>query len=99
LDTSIADEKIGRRKNRIVVADFFRAIFGIPLLNPHSALFAAGCTLSAAITTQLALGASLPIAVANAKSYLNETLRQSYSFHSPNGEVIHALNQGTDFEG
>ena len=57
-----------------------------------------GCTLSAAITAQLALGASLPIAVANAKSYLNETLRQSYSFQSPNGEVIHALNQGTDFE-
>jgi hypothetical protein len=37
--------------------------------------------------------------VANAKSYLNETLRQSYSFQSPNGEVIHALNQGTDFDG
>jgi hydroxymethylpyrimidine/phosphomethylpyrimidine kinase len=58
-----------------------------------------GCTLSAAITAQLALGAELPVAVANAKSYLNETLRQSYSFQSPNGEVIHALNQGTDFEG
>jgi hydroxymethylpyrimidine/phosphomethylpyrimidine kinase len=58
-----------------------------------------GCTLSAAITAQLALGAKLPVAIANAKSYLNETLRQSYSFQSPNGEVIHALNQGTDFEG
>ena len=57
-----------------------------------------GCTLSAAITAQLALGETLPVAIANAKSYLNETLRQSYSFHSPNGEVIHALNQGTDFE-
>ena len=57
-----------------------------------------GCTLSAAITSQLALGAKLPVAIANAKSYLNETLRQSYSFQSPNGEVIHALNQGTDFE-
>ena len=57
-----------------------------------------GCTLSAAITAQLALGAKLPVAVANAKSYLNETLRQSYSFQSPNGEVIHALNQGTGFE-
>jgi hydroxymethylpyrimidine/phosphomethylpyrimidine kinase len=57
-----------------------------------------GCTLSAAITAQLALGAKLPVAIANAKSYLNETLRQSYSFQSPNGEVIHALNQGTDFE-
>jgi hydroxymethylpyrimidine/phosphomethylpyrimidine kinase len=57
-----------------------------------------GCTLSAAITAQLALGAELPVAIANAKSYLNETLRQSYSFHTPNGEVIHALNQGTGFE-
>jgi hydroxymethylpyrimidine/phosphomethylpyrimidine kinase len=58
-----------------------------------------GCTLSAAITAQLALGAALPVAIANAKFYLNETLRQSYSFQSPNGDVIHALNQGTDFEG
>ena len=58
-----------------------------------------GCTLSAAITAQLGLGAALTIAVANAKSYLNETLHKSYSFKSPNGDVIHALNQGTIFEG
>ncbi|MEO5914585.1 MAG: bifunctional hydroxymethylpyrimidine kinase/phosphomethylpyrimidine kinase [Luteolibacter sp.] len=56
-----------------------------------------GCTLSAAITANLALGQSLPDATAAAKSYLGETLRRSYSFHALDGEAIHALNQGTRF--
>ena len=54
-----------------------------------------GCTLSAALTARLALGDALPAAVAAAKSYLSESLRHSYSFHSPGGGSIHALNQGT----
>lgn len=54
-----------------------------------------GCTLAAAVASGLALGKSLPEAVALAKDYLNQTLATSYSFQSPNGEALHALNQGT----
>jgi hydroxymethylpyrimidine/phosphomethylpyrimidine kinase len=54
-----------------------------------------GCTLSAAVTAALASGESLPWAVELAKKYLGETLRQSYSFPSPSGGAVHALNQGT----
>jgi len=54
-----------------------------------------GCTLSAAIAARLALGDALPVAVGHAKAYLTATLRESYSFSAPSGEIIHALNQGT----
>jgi hydroxymethylpyrimidine/phosphomethylpyrimidine kinase len=54
-----------------------------------------GCTLSAAITSLLAKGESLPRAVELAKTYLGETLRHSYQFHSHSGQAVHALNQGT----
>jgi hydroxymethylpyrimidine/phosphomethylpyrimidine kinase len=54
-----------------------------------------GCTLSAAIAAALALGQPLPQAVATAKNYLGATLRHSYQFRSANGEIVHALNQGT----
>ena len=57
-----------------------------------------GCTLSAAIAAAIALGQSLPLAVASAKDYLGETLRLSYQFQSPNGRILHALNQGTRLE-
>jgi hydroxymethylpyrimidine/phosphomethylpyrimidine kinase len=53
-----------------------------------------GCTLSSAIAARLALGDPLREAVAAAKDYLTETLRRSYEY-SFNGEVVHALNQGT----
>ncbi|MFT3990343.1 MAG: bifunctional hydroxymethylpyrimidine kinase/phosphomethylpyrimidine kinase [Luteolibacter sp.] len=49
-----------------------------------------GCTFSAAIAARLALGDDLPAAVGNAKTYLTETLRTSYTI-----DAIHALNQGT----
>lgn len=49
-----------------------------------------GCTLSAAITAQLALGADLHQAVQEAKAYLGETLRRSFTWGN-----IAALNQGT----
>lgn len=54
-----------------------------------------GCTLAAAVASGLALGKTLPEAVALAKDYLNHALSTSYSFQSPNGETLHALNQGT----
>jgi hydroxymethylpyrimidine/phosphomethylpyrimidine kinase len=65
----------------------------IPVKGSHGT----GCTLSAAITAALALGESLPRAVKIAKDYLGNTLRQSYNFQSPSGEIVHALNQGTAF--
>lgn len=54
-----------------------------------------GCTLAAALASGLALEKTLPDATAAAKAYLNETLATSYSFQSPNGETLYALNQGT----
>ncbi len=54
-----------------------------------------GCTLAAAVASGLALGKSLPEAVSIAKDFLNRSLATSYSFQSPNGETLHALNQGT----
>jgi hydroxymethylpyrimidine/phosphomethylpyrimidine kinase len=54
-----------------------------------------GCTLAAAVASGLALGKSLPEAVGIAKDYLNQSLATSYSFQSPNGETLHALNQCT----
>jgi len=56
-----------------------------------------GCTLSAAIAANLALGLPLAEAVSRAKHYLTRTLEQSYSFPSPTGGSVHALNQGTAF--
>ena len=63
----------------------------IPVAGSHGT----GCTISAAITAALARGESLPWAVEQAKSYLVQTLLQSYEFPSPGGGRIHALNQGT----
>ena len=54
-----------------------------------------GCTLAAAVASVLALGKSLPEAVASAKDYLDFTLASSYTFQSSNKEALHALNQGT----
>lgn len=54
-----------------------------------------GCTLAAAVAAGLALGKPLPEAVRIAKAYLNETLATSYTYPSPDGQQLHALNQGT----
>lgn len=54
-----------------------------------------GCTLAAAVAAGLALGKPLPESVRIAKAYLNETLATSYSYQSPDGQQLHALNQGT----
>ena len=54
-----------------------------------------GCTLAAAVAAGLALGKTLPEAVRTAKAYLNETLANSYTYQSPGGQLLHALNQGT----
>jgi hydroxymethylpyrimidine/phosphomethylpyrimidine kinase len=56
-----------------------------------------GCTFSAAIAANLALGHALPEAVGRAKTYLTRTLADSYGYASPGGGTVHALNQGTDF--
>ena len=66
----------------------------IPVAGSHGT----GCTLSAAITAALAHGESLPRAVESAKNFLGETLRHSYHFQSPSGEILHALNQGSTFQ-
>jgi hydroxymethylpyrimidine/phosphomethylpyrimidine kinase len=65
----------------------------IPVAGSHGT----GCTLSAAITASLAQGQPMRVAIQTAKHYLGETLLHSYTLHSPNGESIHALNQGTTF--
>ncbi len=49
-----------------------------------------GCTLSAAITAQLACGHDLPRAVRAAKDYITEAIRQSFHWNSP--EETSALN-------
>ncbi len=54
-----------------------------------------GCTLAAAVASGLALGKTLPESVRLAKTYLDESLASSYSFQSPDGQHLHALNQGT----
>jgi hydroxymethylpyrimidine/phosphomethylpyrimidine kinase len=68
--------------------------FSSPRL-PVNASHGTGCTLAAAVASGLALGKSLPESVADAKAYLNHCLATSYSMEGPNGETIHALNQGT----
>jgi len=51
-----------------------------------------GCTLSAALAANLALGASLPEAVALAKAFVTRALRKSYAWDHPAGE-LRAINQ------
>lgn len=53
-----------------------------------------GCTLAAALASALARDENLPTATSIAKAYLNRSLTDSYSFPSPSGGTIHALNQG-----
>jgi hydroxymethylpyrimidine/phosphomethylpyrimidine kinase len=54
-----------------------------------------GCTLSAAITAQLARTIPLPKSIKISKAYLGQALSGSYEFQSATGETVHALNQGT----
>lgn len=53
----------------------------VDTLNTHGT----GCTLSAAITSMLALGATLPLAVMAAKEYLHEALLQADSLSITHG--------------
>ena len=66
----------------------------IPVPGSHGT----GCTLSAAITANLAHGLPLPVAIESAKAYLGKTLCHSYTFQVPGQALLHALNQGTCFE-
>ena len=56
-----------------------------------------GCTLSAAISALIGSGHTLLDAVAAAKSYLNRSLRDSYSIQLEGKMPMHCLNQGTTF--
>jgi hydroxymethylpyrimidine/phosphomethylpyrimidine kinase len=50
-----------------------------------------GCTYSAAIAARLALGDSLPNAIAQAKDFVSQAIREHFSWSTSLGE-IHALN-------
>ncbi|HXA08343.1 MAG TPA: bifunctional hydroxymethylpyrimidine kinase/phosphomethylpyrimidine kinase [Chthoniobacterales bacterium] len=50
-----------------------------------------GCTYSAAIAARLALGDSLPEAIARAKEFVSRAIRDHFSWTNSSGEV-HALN-------
>jgi hydroxymethylpyrimidine/phosphomethylpyrimidine kinase len=78
----------------LLLADDESLPFTTPRL-PVPGAHGTGCTLAAAVTARLALGDSLPAAVVTAKAYLTTTLRHSYTFASPAGGTVHALNQGT----
>jgi hydroxymethylpyrimidine/phosphomethylpyrimidine kinase len=65
---------------------------------PVTASHGTGCTFSAAITAALACGESLAWSVEMAKKFLGRTLRHSYSFAAPSGQIVHALNQGTTLD-
>lgn len=64
---------------------------------PVSGSHGTGCTLSAAIAAALANGQPLPDSIQVAKDFLGQSLLHSYTFRHPEGRIIHALNQGTDF--
>lgn len=61
---------------------------------PTKASHGTGCTLSAAIAANLALGHTLRDSIAISKNYLNHTLATSYSFTTPDS-TLHFLNQAT----
>jgi len=52
-----------------------------------------GCTLSAAITANIARGLSIPHAVQVAKDWVHSAISESFSFKSAGGEPVQALNQ------
>lgn len=52
-----------------------------------------GCTLSAAITANMARGLSIPEAVQTAKHWVHSAISESFKFNSPDGEQVNALNQ------
>ncbi|MDQ2866850.1 MAG: bifunctional hydroxymethylpyrimidine kinase/phosphomethylpyrimidine kinase [Verrucomicrobiota bacterium] len=51
-----------------------------------------GCTFSAAITAELARGASLPRAVAKAKQIVSAAIRDHFAWKNARGAKLHALN-------
>jgi len=52
-----------------------------------------GCTLSAAITANIARGLSIPDAVQTAKDWVHSAISESFSFKSNDGQSVQALNQ------
>lgn len=87
--------KGGHRPGAVMVMDYLcipgQAPRGLPQArvetgNNHGT----GCTLSAAIASQLGLGMPLEVAVSRAQVYINLALRQSYSPGKGCGPVNHA---------
>ena len=52
-----------------------------------------GCTLSSAITANIARGLSIPEAVQVSKDWVHSAISESFSFSSADGEEVQALNQ------
>jgi hydroxymethylpyrimidine/phosphomethylpyrimidine kinase len=55
-----------------------------------------GCTLSAAIASELAKGRELPTAVEHAKAYLTGALSSGLNLGSGNGPLDHLWRQGEE---
>ncbi|MFC4993754.1 bifunctional hydroxymethylpyrimidine kinase/phosphomethylpyrimidine kinase [Rubritalea tangerina] len=52
-----------------------------------------GCTLSAAITANIARGLDIPDAIKTAKDWVHSAISESFDFQSPSGHSVQALNQ------
>ncbi len=52
-----------------------------------------GCTFSAALAANLALGRDLAHAARIAKTFITRALREAYGWESPPGETVRAVNQ------
>lgn len=65
----------------------FHEFAGPRIDTPHT--HGTGCTYSAAITAELALGAALPDAVARAKAFITEAIRSSPGLGRGSGPVNH----------
>lgn len=66
--------------------------FSAPTVNVEST-HGTGCTLSAAITANIARGHSIPEAVQIAKDWVHSAISSSFDFTSHSGNAVQALNQ------
>ncbi|MCI7569057.1 bifunctional hydroxymethylpyrimidine kinase/phosphomethylpyrimidine kinase [Desulfovibrio sp.] len=88
--------KGGHMENDIVVTDYLFVKGEAPRSLPQPRVdtsnnHGTGCTLSAAIATNLGKGLPLPVAVSNAQEFLNRALRHSYAPGKGCGPVNHSV--------